>query len=161
MLDIRTGGGVDSCTVEQRSRRLRLILVEDEPFIALDLELLVHSAGHQVVGVADSFDSAVALAQSLEPDAALVDINLRDGMSGVRISRALSTDQGVVVVFVTGNTEQIPADFAGAVGAVEKPFTEAGVSEVLSVLETARGGSSSAGGAQGLRFVRLPRSATA
>jgi DNA-binding response OmpR family regulator len=87
---------------------LRLLLVEDEPFIALDLQLLSTSAGHQVVGVADSFDSAIELAVSETPDAALVDINLRDGFSGVRVSRALTGDRQCCVVFVTGNAEQIP-----------------------------------------------------
>jgi DNA-binding response OmpR family regulator len=116
---------------------LRLLLVEDEPFIALDLQLLSTSAGHEVVGVADSLDSALELAASETPDAALVDINLRDGFSGVRISRALTGGRRVAVGFVTGNAEQIPADFAGAVAVLEKPFTQAGVEEILGILQNA------------------------
>ena len=117
---------------------MRLLLVEDEPFIALDLELLVQSAGHEVVGVADSFDSAIDMAERATPDAALVDINLRDGMTGLQISRALAQGSGVTVGFVTGNPEQIPADFAGAVAVVEKPFSQQGVEELLAILEGAR-----------------------
>jgi DNA-binding response OmpR family regulator len=116
---------------------LRLLLVEDEPFIALDLEMLAGAAGHEVVGVADTFDSAVELAAANRPDAALVDINLRDGFSGVQVSRALSGGQGVAVGFVTGNAEQVPPDFAGARAVLEKPFTPAGVEELLSILEAA------------------------
>ncbi|OYX31095.1 MAG: hypothetical protein B7Y99_10840 [Caulobacterales bacterium 32-69-10] len=116
---------------------MRLLLVEDEPFIALDLELLSRSAGHEVVGVADSLESAIAMAASAAPEAALVDINLRDGFSGVQVSRALSGQGQVHVGFVTGNAEQIPPDFAGAVAVLEKPFTQAGVEEMLGILQSA------------------------
>jgi CheY-like chemotaxis protein len=114
---------------------LRLLLVEDEPFIALDLQMLSTSAGHDVVGVADTFATAIDLAAAETPEAALVDINLRDGFSGLQISRALSDGGCRAVAFVTGNAEQIPADFAGAVAVLDKPYTEAGVEEMLSILQ--------------------------
>ena len=113
---------------------MRLLLVEDEPFIALDLQLLSTSAGHEVVGVADTLESASQLADSVSPDAALVDINLRDGFSGIQVSRMLSGARGVAVGFITGNTEQIPPDFGGAVAVLEKPFTQQGVEEMLAIL---------------------------
>ena len=114
--------------------------MEDEPFIALDLQMLSMSAGHEVVGVADSLERALQIAASEAPDAALVDINLRDGFSGVQVSRALTGGRRVAVGFVTGNTEQIPADFAGALAVLEKPFTQAGVEEMLEILQDACNG---------------------
>ena len=116
---------------------MRLLLVEDEPFIALDLQMLSTSAGHEVVGVADSLESALHLAAARHPDAALVDINLRDGLSGLRICEALSGGGRMAVGFVTGNAEQVPADFAGALAVLEKPFTQEGVQEILGVLRDA------------------------
>jgi CheY-like chemotaxis protein len=116
---------------------LRLLLVEDEPFIALDLEALVRAGGHEVIGVADTFEAAVSLADAEAPDAAFVDLNLRDGMTGLALARVLSGQQGVAVGFVTGNAEQLPPDFAGGVGVVDKPFTDEGVAELLGVLEHA------------------------
>jgi CheY-like chemotaxis protein len=124
---------------------LRLLLVEDEPFIALDLQLLTQSAGHEVVGIADCFESAIAMAAEAAPDAALVDINLRDGFSGVNISRALTDDRSMEVGFVTGNAEQIPADFAGARAVLEKPFTQEGIEELLAILQAACDGAERAG----------------
>ena len=120
---------------------VRLLLVEDEPFIALDLEMLSTSAGHAVVGVADTFDTAVELAAAETPDAALVDINLRDGFSGVQVARALCGGRGLPVCFITGNAEQVPPDFAGALAVLEKPFTQEGVEEVLNILRHAHEGS--------------------
>ena len=116
---------------------LRLLVVEDEPFIALDLQMLSASAGHDVVGIADSLQSAIDMAASETPEAALVDINLRDGFSGIQVSRALSSGGCRAIGFVTGNTEQIPPDFAGAVAVLEKPYTQAGVEEILAILQSA------------------------
>jgi DNA-binding LytR/AlgR family response regulator len=130
---------------------LRLLLVEDEPFIALDLEVLCTSAGHEVVGVADSYQSAVDLAAAEGPEAALVDINLRDGLSGLSVARALSCDRRMAIGFVTGNAEQVPPDFCGAVAVLEKPFTQEGVEEILNVLQGVCRGE----GRPPARYVRL------
>lgn len=129
---------------------MRLLVVEDEPFIALDLETLAAAAGHEVIGVADTLTEAVDLACTRTPQAALVDLNLRDGMTGAEISRRLS-GKGVAVGFITGNVEEIPADFAGAVAVVEKPFTPAGVQEMLDLLKSFLGD----GPAPERRFARM------
>lgn len=119
---------------------MRLLLVEDEPLIALDLEALVASFGHEIVGVADTLKSAVELAGAHRPDAALVDLNLRDGMTGKEVARALTGRLGIPIGYITGNAEQLTNDFAGGRAVVEKPFTDAGVQEMLRVLEAARTG---------------------
>ena len=131
---------------------MRLIVVEDEPFIALDLESLARSAGHEVLGVADTLDDAVNLARAQHPEAALVDLNLRDGMTGVEVSRRLA-GAGVAVGFITGNAEIIPDDFAGAVAVVDKPFTPDGVEELLNLLQSKLTG----GATPPQRFARGPR----
>ncbi len=114
--------------------------------------MLSTSAGHEVVGVADSLETALALARSAAPEAALVDINLRDGFSGVQVSRALA---GVVRIgFITGNSEQIPPDFAGALAVLEKPFTQAGVEEMLGILQSACDGDAPPSGEP--RYARTP-----
>lgn len=118
---------------------MRLILVEDEPFIALDLQMLALAAGHMVVGVADSFDTAMALARAERPDAALVDLNLSDGPTGPKVAQTLMHDLGVAVGFVTGNPDQLPQDFGGAVGVLDKPFVDQGVLEMLQMLEALDG----------------------
>jgi CheY-like chemotaxis protein len=88
------------------------------------------------VGVADNRDEALSLAEAERPDAALIDMNLRDGMTGPAICRAL-TEGGVRAAFVTGNSEHVPADRAGAVAVVNKPFTDAGIVAVLRLLDPA------------------------
>jgi DNA-binding response OmpR family regulator len=55
-------------------------------------------------------------------DLALVDLNLRDGLTGPQIASELARNHSALVVFVTGSLEQIPADYAGAMGAITKPW---------------------------------------
>jgi CheY-like chemotaxis protein len=79
---------------------VRLLIVEDEPFIAMDLEAIAAARGHEVVGVAASLDEAFDQSRSFHPDAAFVDINLSDGFTGVDVARQL-VREGVRVGFVT------------------------------------------------------------
>jgi two-component system, response regulator PdtaR len=110
---------------------LRILIVEDEILIALELESLLQDLGHDVVGMAASSREALSLGQELKPDLAFVDIHLADGPTGVDVARHLAAQHQVTVLFMTANTKRIPEDFAGAWGVIAKPYTERGVREAL------------------------------
>src|SRR3569833_2055005 len=99
---------------------MRLLIIEDEPFIAADLEGLAIDNGHEVVGIADSKLSALDMARSLKIDAALVDIKLRDGFTGPEIAGVLNSELKTPFAFVSGNVEILPPGALGAVGVVHK-----------------------------------------
>lgn len=82
----------------------------------------MESSGYEVVGIADSFESA----QRLPPLAtiALVDVNLRDGATGPRIAQYLANDFGVAVVMLTANPEMIVTDRSKVIGLITKPAAE-------------------------------------
>ncbi|MDI6623518.1 MAG: response regulator [Brevundimonas sp.] len=103
---------------------LRVMIVEDQALLAMEVELVLGESGCDVVGCAMDRASAFAIADRERPDLALVDVNLLDGMTGPQIARRLVADHGTAVVFLTANPEQIPEGFAGALGAVAKPFDE-------------------------------------
>jgi CheY-like chemotaxis protein len=111
---------------------LKLLIVEDEPFIAADLESLAADLGHEVVGVADCQGSALSMAHALSPDAALIDIKLRDGFTGPQIAQALIPE--LAVAFVSGNTELLPPGAFGAIAVVKKPFTDQQIGALLTRL---------------------------
>lgn len=113
-------------------RPLRILIVEDEFLIALELESLLQDAGYDVVGIAASSAEAIALGQKCAPDLAFVDIHLADGLTGIDVARELSGQHRVTVLFMTANTKRIPEDFAGARGVIAKPYTERGVKEALA-----------------------------
>jgi len=117
-------------------RPLRVLIVEDEVLLAVELEYLVASSGAQPVGHAMTSPEpeAVSMAETLQPDLALVDVHLSDGPTGIDAARQMIGHCGAVVLFITANMKRIPADFAGAAGAMSKPYTEHGVRTAIAFL---------------------------
>ena len=99
------------------------LIVEDEIFVALDLERILLDAGYDVVAIAADCETALEAAPRC--GFAFVDVNLRDGATGPEIARRLECEHGVKVVFVTANPAQIGD--ATAIGYVRKPFSEAAI----------------------------------
>jgi DNA-directed RNA polymerase specialized sigma24 family protein len=78
-----------------------VLIIEDEPLIAMDLESLVENLGHHVVGVARTRGEAVASAQSKHPGLVLADIQLADGSSGIDAVNEILRSFNVPVIFIT------------------------------------------------------------
>lgn len=112
---------------------MKIMIVEDEALLALELELELEAAGHVVVGTAASRKAAFDIIDQGSPEFAFVDVHLSDGPSGIEIGRRLS-EQQIPFVFVTGNVKRIPEDFAGAIGAIEKPYTMNGLQNALTYI---------------------------
>jgi len=83
----------------------RILIIEDEMIIALDLENLVSELGHTVVGIAATREEAVRLAKEQEPDLVLADIQLADGSSGVDAASEILNTMSIPVVFITAFPE--------------------------------------------------------
>lgn len=101
------------------------LIVEDEIFVALDLERILLDAGYQVAAIAA--DSASAFEAAPGCGFAFVDVNLRDGPTGPSIAQRMAQDYGIKVVFVTANPAQIDCDGDCALGYIRKPFSEAAI----------------------------------
>ena len=80
-----------------RGRRLSVLVVEDEFLIALDLETILQTHGHTVVGLVGTVESALALLDDARPDVAVLDVNLR-GKPAVPVAQRLRTLQIPFVV---------------------------------------------------------------
>lgn len=101
------------------------LIVEDEIFVALDLERILVDGGYQVAGIAADAESALQAAPGC--GFAFVDVNLRDGPTGPRIAEQIARDYGVKVVFVTANPAQIDCGRDCALGYIRKPFSESAI----------------------------------
>jgi CheY-like chemotaxis protein len=85
----------------------RILIIEDEPVIALDLENLVTELGHEVVGTASSSEQAIQMAFTTRPGLILVDINLGEGGSGLDAVNKILAGFDVPVIFVTAYPEKL------------------------------------------------------
>jgi len=84
-----------------------VLIIEDEPLIAMDLESLVENLGHHVVGVARTHKEAVAAARSKHPGLVLADIQLADGSSGLDAVNEILSGFTVPVIFITAYPERL------------------------------------------------------
>jgi DNA-binding NtrC family response regulator len=100
----------------------KVLVVEDEIFVAVEIENVVAELGHHPVGIAADAKTALDLAH--EAEVALVDLNLRDGPTGPAIGLTLAEKFGVTVVFMTANPSQLGDGVAGTVGVIGKPVMD-------------------------------------
>jgi CheY-like chemotaxis protein len=134
------------------SVRGRVLVIEDDPVIALDLAGIVEGLGHAIAGMAATQKEAVVLAQETRPDLILADVQLADNSSGIEAVREiLASFADMPVIFVTGHPEKL---LTGAVPepafVIAKPFPEelvrSAVSQAMFFASTATLGRQSAGG---------------
>jgi len=84
-----------------------VLIIEDEPLIAMDIEQMVESLGHRVVGTARTHKEAVALFTSARPKMVLADIQLADGSSGIDAVNEILAASPVPVIFITAFPERL------------------------------------------------------
>ncbi len=108
----------------------RVLIIEDEFLIALDVADTIESMGLKVVGLANARKHALSLAA--HADIALVDVNLADGRTGPEIGRELAEQYGLTVVFMTGNPEDVADGVEGTLGVLTKPVMPEVVEKTIS-----------------------------
>jgi CheY-like chemotaxis protein len=116
---------------------LKVLIVEDELFIALDTQSVVEDLGHVVVGVAVSADQAVGAAARERPDVVLMDIRIVGPRDGIAAADEIRARYGIGSIFLTANTD--PATLARAravepLGVLQKPLMPALLRDLLARL---------------------------
>ena len=84
-----------------------IMIIEDEPLIALDIEQMVHDLGHRVTGVARTHREAVSLFEKTNPKMILADIQLADGSSGIDAVNDILKTATIPVIFITAFPERL------------------------------------------------------
>jgi two-component system, response regulator PdtaR len=114
---------------------LRIVVVEDEIFIRLDLVTHLGIAGHKVVGTADCAEDAVSTVERERPDIVLMDVRLSGERDGIDAALEIWRRFNVRSLFVSANLDasaRTRAAPANPVGFLEKPFTRANLLAALS-----------------------------
>ncbi|MEZ5816416.1 MAG: response regulator [Hyphomicrobiaceae bacterium] len=111
----------------------RVLIIEDEPLIGLDLEDIVTDIGHEVLGIAPTRNEAVALARATRPGLVLADVQLADGSSGIDAVNDILVDLSVPVIFITAYPERLlTGERAEPTFLITKPFRPEMVKAVIS-----------------------------
>jgi len=84
-----------------------VLIIEDEPLIAMDIEEMVESLGHRVVGTARTHSEATELFRKTNPKMVLADIQLADGSSGIDAVNEILSTTPVPVIFITAFPERL------------------------------------------------------
>ena len=110
-----------------------ILIIEDEPLIAMDLEALVVDIGHRVQGVARTHKEAVAEVARKAPSLVLADIHLADGSSGLEAVNEILEQISVPVIFITSFPERLlTGTKPEPVFLITKPFEPAVVKAMIS-----------------------------
>lgn len=121
---------------------MRLLIIEDDPILALAFASTLEGADHAVVGVAYNAEEALEIAAQEEGiDLALMDINLEGNDEGIDLARQLRTRFGIPSLFVSGQIAVAQANADVALGLMRKPFPPADLRRAVEAVAYARIGS--------------------
>jgi len=129
---------VDSLIVKARTEieaqlKTDILIIEDEPIIAMDLEAIVRDLGHTVTGIAVTRDEAVADAANRTPGLVLADIQLADDSSGIDAVQDILAEIDVPVIFITAFPERLlTGERPEPAFLITKPFQNATVKTAIA-----------------------------
>ena len=110
-----------------------VLIIEDEPLIAMDIESLVQSLGHQVDGIARTHSEAMSAVKKKQPGLILADIQLADGSSGLDAVNEMLGSFSAPVIFITAYPERLlTGERPEPAFLITKPFQPETVKAVIS-----------------------------
>ncbi len=113
----------------------RILIVDDESIIRLDLREMLTAQGYVVIGETGDGQSAIALTRELRPDLVILDIKM-SGIDGIEAARVISAERLAPVLLLTAFSQQDlvkRAGDAGVVGYLVKPFSEADLVPAIEI----------------------------
>lgn len=117
----------------EKELRTNVLIIEDEPIIAADIEGLVSELGHSVDAIAATQTEAVKVAKSVKPGLVLADVQLADGSSGIDAVTDILGDYDVPVIFITAFPERLlTGDKPEPAYLISKPFRPENVKAAIS-----------------------------
>ena len=118
------------------TQNARILIVEDEGLVAMDLQSRLQRLGYTVVDIVDTAARAVAVATAQRPDLTLMDIHLAGGSDGIAAAVEIHAQLGLPIVFLTAYADAATLDRAAAAapfGYIVKPFEERSLTATLQM----------------------------
>lgn len=117
-------------------RNRRILIVEDEQVVAMDVEVQLAELGYEVTGIATTGPEALQLVETSHPDLVLMDIQLHGKMDGLSVAGQIRERWDVPVIFVTAYTSSdlvARAKEAGPYGYLTKPFSSGELNASIAI----------------------------
>ncbi|GAB4124393.1 MAG: hypothetical protein OHK0045_11580 [Raineya sp.] len=114
----------------------KVLIVEDEFSIALDLELYLQELGYKVVGTANHYEQALYMIINFNPEIILMDIHLKGAKTGIELAKIAYQDYRIPVIFLSALTDVITLEQAMQTepfGYLTKPFKEVDLRNSLAI----------------------------
>lgn len=114
----------------------RILIVEDEAIIAMELEDRLERLGYEIVAQVSDSDAAIAIAASEKPDLVLMDIHLHGSRDGIETAAAIRRQREVAIVYVSAHADEPTLERArstGLAGYLIKPFRADQLRAVIDV----------------------------
>ncbi|MGB9175853.1 MAG: response regulator [Methanoregula sp.] len=114
----------------------KILVVDDEAIITLELEECLSAMGYTVAGMASSGEDAIEKARRLTPDLVLMDIVMPGKLNGIEAAKTITGDLDIPVVFVTSYADDTIIEKAkqvGPYGYIVKPFNELEIKAAIEV----------------------------
>jgi CheY-like chemotaxis protein len=108
-----------------------ILIVEDEPLIAMMLEDFLETLGHHVVGTCDSVEQAIAKVEAGGFDLAIIDVQLKDGERVWPLADRLA-ERGMPFIIATGGHVEPPPEEHAAAPILSKPYTIEAIEPALA-----------------------------
>jgi CheY-like chemotaxis protein len=113
-----------------------ILIIEDEPLIAMMLEDFLETLGHEVVGTCDSLEEALERVGAGGFDVAIIDVQLKDGKQVWPVADRLA-EEGTPFILATGGHVDAPPEQHAAAPVLSKPYT---IDSIPPAIERACGG---------------------
>lgn len=114
----------------------KILVVEDEAPVALDLRKRLSNVGYTVPAIATTAQEAIELAGKVAPDLILMDIKLRGEVTGIEAARQIRTRYGIPIVYLTAYADEVTiqqAKLARPLGYLLKPFSDRALRAAIEV----------------------------
>lgn len=124
-----------SQAASKRPCPLRVLIVEDEPIIAMELEMLLDELKAEVVGIAISAEEAISYTREYRPDFITMDINISGDRDGVTAAKEIFEKYGVRSIIVTAHADVATrqrAEQCDQIGWIVKPVSKSDLSDLMA-----------------------------
>lgn len=116
--------------------RSKILIVEDEIIIAIDLKIRLENLGYHILGIALNGEDAIKKIREKNPDLVLMDIQLNGDMDGIKVAQQIRNQYNIPFIYITGSHDNSLLDRAkqtNPIGFISKPFDEIEIQKAIDL----------------------------